>query len=307
MAFDGNGIYSPPSNSWNPSVDGTDISTTDWAAILADLSTALSTTITKDGQTTPTANIPMGGFRLTGLGAATTAGDALSYGGAAVLAATVITSASANAFDVGPNGATNPVLQVDASTSSAATGLKLKAAAAAAGVAISVLSSGTDESLSIDAKGAGSLVLQGTATGPVSIPVGQIKFPSSANPSSNANTLDAYQEGTFTFTDASGQAVAITNTYSHYQLIGNTCYISCTAVFGSSAVATQAIWTGLPFTVKNSAGNGAAGIVYGRTNTAVIPNPGNAFVSWVGIGGGNVNDSDLSGLTLRFQFSYEIA
>lgn len=168
MPFNGvTGAYSPPSNSWNPAVDNTDISTTDWAAILADLSTALSTTITKDGQTTPTANIPLGGYKITGLGAATTAGDALSYGGAVVLGASTITSASATALAVGANGTTNPVFVVDDSTSSVATGIKIKGAAASAGVALSVLSSGTDENLTIDAKGAGTITLGGASTGAV--------------------------------------------------------------------------------------------------------------------------------------------
>lgn len=77
------------------------------------------------------------------------------------------TSADAAALAVGPNGATNPTVQVDASTSSAATGLKVKSAAAAAGLAVSVISSGTDENMTVDAKGAGTITLNGTGTGNV--------------------------------------------------------------------------------------------------------------------------------------------
>jgi hypothetical protein len=77
------------------------------------------------------------------------------------------TSADANALAIGPNGATNPTVQVDASTSSAATGVKVKSAAAAAGVAVSAISSGTDENMTVDAKGAGTITLNGTATGNV--------------------------------------------------------------------------------------------------------------------------------------------
>ena len=36
------GVYTAPSNSWNPAVDGTVISTADWASTLADMSTALN-------------------------------------------------------------------------------------------------------------------------------------------------------------------------------------------------------------------------------------------------------------------------
>lgn len=78
-----------------------------------------------------------------------------------------ITSSSANALAVGANGATNPVFNVDASTASVATGIDVVGAAAAGGVAVKVLSSGTNENLTVDAKGSGTITLNGTATGNV--------------------------------------------------------------------------------------------------------------------------------------------
>jgi hypothetical protein len=88
-----------------------------------------------------------------------------SQGGTAAFTGLTVTSASANAATVGLNGATNPALQVDASTASSATGLKIKSAAAASGVALSVISSGTNENLTIDAKGSGTISLNVTGTG----------------------------------------------------------------------------------------------------------------------------------------------
>lgn len=79
--------------------------------------------------------------------------------------ATTIVSTSANALDVGANGATNPVLKVNANTASVATGLTIIGAAAAGGLAVSVISSGTDENLTLDAKGAGTVTINGTSTG----------------------------------------------------------------------------------------------------------------------------------------------
>jgi hypothetical protein len=76
-----------------------------------------------------------------------------------------ITSTSANALAVGANGSTNPAFKVDASTASSATGLQVKSAAAAGGVALSVLSSGTNEDIFIDAKGSGQVKLGYTSTG----------------------------------------------------------------------------------------------------------------------------------------------
>lgn len=67
MPYDGNGGYQAPANSWNPAVGGTTIDSADWNALLSDLETALSSVITKDGQTTITANLPMAGFKHTGV------------------------------------------------------------------------------------------------------------------------------------------------------------------------------------------------------------------------------------------------
>lgn len=81
--------------------------------------------------------------------------------------ASVITSSSANALTAGRQGTTNPALNVDASASTSVTGLNIAAAAAAGGLALTVTSSGTDESATVDAKGAGTLTFNGTATGNV--------------------------------------------------------------------------------------------------------------------------------------------
>ncbi len=79
MPFNGSGTYSAPASSWNPAVDNTDIDANDWIALLADLTTALSTCVLKDGTQTPTANIPMGGFKFTGLAAGSASGNSLRY------------------------------------------------------------------------------------------------------------------------------------------------------------------------------------------------------------------------------------
>jgi hypothetical protein len=77
------------------------------------------------------------------------------------------TSSSATAFSSGPNGGTNPVFRLVNNVSSAATGISITGRAATAGADITVLSSGTNEPLNIEAKGSGSILLNGTATGAV--------------------------------------------------------------------------------------------------------------------------------------------
>lgn len=81
--------------------------------------------------------------------------------------AQTVTSTSANALAVGANGTTDPVLQVDANTASVATGLKVTGAAAASGLNVAVISSGTNESLTLNAKGSGTITLNNTGTGNV--------------------------------------------------------------------------------------------------------------------------------------------
>jgi hypothetical protein len=58
MPRNGSGTYSAPSSSWNPAVGGVAINTTDWNALLSDLSSAITGSLSKDGQTTATARIP---------------------------------------------------------------------------------------------------------------------------------------------------------------------------------------------------------------------------------------------------------
>jgi len=68
MPYNGSGTYTPPGASF-PAVANTLIESTKWNNVVNDIATALSTAITKDGQTTITANLPMGGYRHTGVGA----------------------------------------------------------------------------------------------------------------------------------------------------------------------------------------------------------------------------------------------
>jgi hypothetical protein len=75
MSFNGSGTF-VINSAGQPVVANTVISATTFNALTSDLANGLSTCITKDGQTTPTANIPMGGFKITNLATGTAASDA---------------------------------------------------------------------------------------------------------------------------------------------------------------------------------------------------------------------------------------
>jgi len=92
MSFNGSGTFTCNS-AGQPVVYNTIATDTAFNALTADLATGLSTCITKNGQTTVTADIPFGGYKATGIAAATTTGDALSYGRAATVTTLAATGA----------------------------------------------------------------------------------------------------------------------------------------------------------------------------------------------------------------------
>lgn len=77
MSRNGSGTYNPPSGSWNPSIDGNSATTADWNSLLSDLASALTQSVSSDGQTQMTGNLPMGGNKLTNLAVGTANTDSV--------------------------------------------------------------------------------------------------------------------------------------------------------------------------------------------------------------------------------------
>jgi hypothetical protein len=90
MSYNGTGTFNI-NTAGQPVVTGTTITSTAFNLLTADLASGLTTALTKDGQTTPTANIPMGTYKITGLGAGTSATDAAQYGQLQAGATTIAT------------------------------------------------------------------------------------------------------------------------------------------------------------------------------------------------------------------------
>ena len=108
MSFSG-GVYTLPGPAL---VTGEVVSATENNQFRNDVAGAFNLTMLRNGTSTATANLPMGGYKLTGLGAPSTNGDSLAYGAAAVV--TTLTSTSLTATRV-PYAGTGGLLQ-DAST-----------------------------------------------------------------------------------------------------------------------------------------------------------------------------------------------
>lgn len=77
MPRNGSGVYQPPAANY-PAVSGTTITAANRNGVDADIATALTNSLAVNGESVVTANIPMSGNKLTGLGAATARTDAAS-------------------------------------------------------------------------------------------------------------------------------------------------------------------------------------------------------------------------------------
>lgn len=129
MPFNGAGLYSPPGADY-PVLPNTLIQSALFNDLIADVSTALSNCITKDGQQVVTNNIPFAGFRLTGVGAPAATNDALTYGTAAKVQQLIISGVASpaaiagNTNDYAPVGlATAGTLRLSSSARFNVTGL----------------------------------------------------------------------------------------------------------------------------------------------------------------------------------------
>lgn len=80
-----------------------------------------------------------------------------------------ITDSTSSAFAVGRQGATNPVIAIDASTSNVVTGIKITGAATGTAVALVATGSATDEHLTINAKAAGTIKIGNISTGLITL------------------------------------------------------------------------------------------------------------------------------------------
>jgi hypothetical protein len=105
MSYNGSGVFTI-NTAGQPVITGTTISSTTFNTLTADLATGLTTALTKDGQSTPTANIGMGGFKITNLAAGTVASDAARLDQVQGGSATFITAAGTDTI----TGTTSPAL-----------------------------------------------------------------------------------------------------------------------------------------------------------------------------------------------------
>ena len=98
-----------------------------------------------------------------------------------------------------------------------------------------------------------------------------IKFQATQSASSDANTLDDYEEGTFTPKAGNGSTAMATIYKATYTKIGNRVLIDLDVVFPNPNPSDSSYLTNLPFAGSTAAGNGGVGMGYynGPTSTGL--------------------------------------
>lgn len=151
----------------------------------------------------------------------------------------------------------------------------------------------------------------------VYLPKGQLRFAATANPSTDANTLDDYKEGTFVpslmFNSAS-VGITYSTRWGHYVKVGGTCYWWAWLVLSSKGTSTgTAQIGGLPFNAASSGAyfSGSVGYisaVTGITMPALMVPSATAIANlYNGIGGVMLDTNFSATSNLGIGGSYEVA
>jgi len=108
-----------------------------------------------------------------------------------------------------------------------------------------------------------------------------ITFPATQSASTDANTLDDYEEGTWTptLTASSGSATYTANNSGTYQKIGNRVYCFGFLSLASSSLSGQIFIGGLPFTSVANTNLSVTPVLIGRANSWNTAPVGGAIVS----------------------------
>lgn len=140
-------------------------------------------------------------------------------------------------------------------------------------------------------------------TGLVTLATGQIAFPATQVPSANANTLDDYEEGTWTPVDASVASLSFTSNTGSYVKVGKLVYVQGALVYPATASGAGAAVGGLPFTVALYSG----GSISSCPVTTLVKLVLAASSTVIGLDTANdvaVTNAAMTGATLIFSATY---
>lgn len=116
---------------------------------------------------------------------------------------------------------------------------------------------------------AGAYRFQLTDGGNIGLFGGQIKFPASQSASSDANTLDDYEEGTWTPTYG-GNSTYTSNQYGIYTKIGNIVTVHFDVTVNTIGTGDGSVLRGFPFQSGNSMPQGGTITYYQSANVSIV-------------------------------------
>ena len=311
MSFNGSGTFVINSTG-QPVVTGTVISASTFNSLTADLGTGLSTTVTKDGQTTTTAKIPFA------LGLSAAAASNFAAGTVGLPAIYLSTDTTTGLYRIGANNdgfAVSGAKVLDiASTGLGITGT-LKLAGATSGTTTVIATDAVTATITLPSATATLATLgtpsftTGIGVGAATAGAGGVAFPATAVAVANVNTLDDYDEYTSTSTASSG---ALT-TAIVYKLtkVGNLVTLTVPVISGTTAAAssidlgvlmpakyrpTAQILQAGPLIVNSSAYQSAPGFWNVNSNGAIsIYRDGTLATNWsAGVTGGTLGTVTIS-------------
>jgi hypothetical protein len=135
----------------------------------------------------------------------------------------------------------------------------------------------------------------------------QIAFAASHNPSSDANTLDDYEEGTWTPVDSSGAALSFTSVEAYYVKIGQLVTVTARLTYPATGDGTVNVIGGLPFTIQDTTANVWMAPVINTSGTIMALEGINNTTTTTVINASSSSsftNANLSTLTIRFTFSF---
>jgi hypothetical protein len=201
-------------------------------------------------------------LNITGTGARIT-GDFSNATGANRVSIQTSTTNGNTILNVIPNGtATNTQLRLFNAVDPDNASIAQLVALSGTEVRIASAIAGTGTYLPLTMYTGGSERLRVTTAGVVELTSGQLKFPASQSASSDANTLDDYEEGTWTPVFSAGGITGSNLSYSGtYTKIGRVVTIifqvTSTSDSNNVVISSYAGFSGLPFSVASTGGSGA--------------------------------------------------
>ena len=136
-----------------------------------------------------------------------------------------------------------------------------------------------------------------------------VTFPATQSASSDANTLDDYEEGTWTPTDASGASLSFTAASGKYTKIGRQVTAWGRVTFPSTANGNNSQIGGLPFTIANAQEDRGGGMIGYKTESTVATLLGElnqTTFKFRTSTGGDITNATLSTDDFFFAITYEI-